>query len=230
MNEQHIKICDIPSVIYGEPSEKVCLFVHGKCGCKEEAQELAKLVCDKGYQVLGFDLPEHGERRQSVAKLVPWEVVPEFESIILYIKKRWKSVFLYANSIGAYISLLAFQDEAFEKCILVSPILDMTALIEKMLGWAGVTAEKLRLQKEIPTSFGETLSWDYYTFAKNHSVVCNSPTSILYAGHDNLTDRTTVTDFAERFGCQLTIFEEGEHWFHTPEQLDVLRKFVAERL
>jgi uncharacterized protein len=48
------------------------------------------------------------------------------------------------------------------------------------------------------------------------------PTSILYGGHDALTDKTTAESFSVKFGCGLTVAENCEHWFHTPEQLKVL--------
>ena len=48
------------------------------------------------------------------------------------------------------------------------------------------------------------------------------PTAILYAGQDHLTARETVEEFARRFGCSVTVMENGEHWFHTEEQLAVL--------
>ncbi|MEL7656754.1 MAG: alpha/beta hydrolase, partial [Bacillota bacterium] len=57
------EIQGIPVIVYGEPSEKVFLFIHGKNGYKEEADPFAAIACRKGYQVLSFDLPEHGERR-----------------------------------------------------------------------------------------------------------------------------------------------------------------------
>ena len=34
-----------------------------------------------------------------------------------------------------------------------------------------------------------------------------------------------LDDFVRRFGCGLTVMEDGEHWFHTPEQLDFLREW-----
>lgn len=48
----------------------------------------------------------------------------------------------------------------------------------------------------------------------------------MYAGKDNLTERDTVNEFVERFHCTLEVMEEGEHWFHTPEQLEVLYKWM----
>ena len=35
----------------------------------------------------------------------------------------------------------------------------------------------------------------------------------------------TVDRFARRFRCSLTAAEGMEHWFHTPEQLAVLRQW-----
>ena len=226
MNKQYCAINQIPAVICGAPSDKVYLFVHGKCGSKEDAENFAEIACGKGFQVLSFDLPEHGERKDSAEKLVPWEVVPELQGVLSYAKQHWQSVSLYAVSIGAYFSLLAFQEERFANCLFLSPVLDMVALIEKMMGWAAVSPEQLQLEKEIPTDFGEVLSWAYYTYAKEHAInTWNSPTAMLYAGQDTLTDRRTATDFADVFGCSLQIYEDGEHWFHTDEQLAVLRKW-----
>lgn len=226
MKKRYCMINHIPAVIFGAPSDKVYLFVHGKCGSKEDAQNLAEIACDKGFQVLSFDLPEHGERMDNAEKLVPWEVVPELQGVLSYTKQHWQSVSLYAVSIGAYFSLLSFSNEHFANCLFLSPVLDMVALIETMMGWAAVSTAQLQLEKEIPTDFGETLSWAYYTYAKEHPInTWNSPTAILYAEQDNLTDRRTATDFAKFFGCSLQIYENGEHWFHTDEQLAELRKW-----
>lgn len=135
----------------------------------------------------------------------------------------WKKISLYANSIGAYFSLLALRESKLEKGLFVSPILDMEKLIRDMMGWAGVTQEQIQQAGEIPTTFGETLSWKYLTYAaENRITKWDSPTAILYAGQDHLTARETVEDFARRFGCSVTIMENGEHWFHTEEQLAVL--------
>lgn len=223
MKTDKFKISHIPTVLYGESVDKVCLFVHGKCGNKEEAKRLAEIICPHGFQVLGIDLPEHGERRNDSAKLVPWVAVPELQSVLTYAKTRWQSVSLHATSIGGYFSLLAFGYEVFEKALFVSPVADMRALIENMMTWAGVSEERLKAEKEIPTDFGETLSWEYYTYVKAHPIAkWSSKTAILYAGHDNMTYRKTITKFAGRFGCNLQIYEDGEHWFHIEEKLAVL--------
>lgn len=223
MKEKHIVVQEIPTVLYGDSSESVFLYIHGKMGCKEEAAHFAEIVCPKGYQVLSIDLPGHGERTGEMERFVPWEVVPELQAVYGSAQQRWKKISLYANSIGAYFSLLALREVRLEKSLFVSPILDMEKLIRDMMGWAGVTREQLQQAGEIPTAFGETLSWEYLTYAaENRITKWDIPTAILYAGQDHLTARETVDNFAQRFDCTVTVMENGEHWFHTEEQLAVL--------
>ena len=219
----------IPAVLYGDNSEKLFLYIHGKMGSKEEAAHLAEIVYPMGYQVLSIDLPGHGERTGEMERFVPWEVVPELQAVYANTQKRWKKISLYANSIGAYFSLLALRDAKLEKSLLVSPILDMEKLIRDMMGWAGVTQEQLQQAGEIPTAFGETLSWKYLTYAAEKRITkWDIPTAILYAGQDHLTSRQTVDDFAQRFGCTVTVMENGEHWFHTEEQFAVLDAWLQQ--
>lgn len=227
MKEERFIIQGIPAVLYGDSNESLFLHIHGKMGCKEEAAGIAEIVCPKGDQVLSIDLPGHGERAGEMERFVPWEVVPELQAVYGFAQRRWKKIRLYANSIGAYFSLLAFQEDKLEKSLFVSPILDMEKLIQKMMGWAGVTQEQLQQAGEVPTAFGETLSWKYLTYAAEHRITkWDSPTAILYAGQDYLTAWETVRGFAQRFGCTVTVMENGEHWFHTEEQLAVLEAWL----
>ncbi len=148
-----------------------------------------------------------------------------------FAQHNWSGLNLYAESLGAYFSLLAYQDEPIQKCLFLSPVLNMVYLIEDMMNRAGVDASTLRKEKEIPTSFAETLSWEYYSFAKQKEIShWNSPTAILYGSKDNLTDRKTMESFTAQFGCNLAVIEGGEHWFHTSEQLDVLKKWLVQNI
>ena len=63
MKTEFLKISGIPAVLYGEPSEKGYLFIHGQGGNKEEAAAFAEIANPAGYQVMGIDLPEHGARK-----------------------------------------------------------------------------------------------------------------------------------------------------------------------
>ncbi len=226
-----MEIGRIPAILWGKPSEKVYLYVHGKAGCKEEAEILAQIVCMQGWQVISFDLPEHGQRKRERNAFNPWMVVPEIKAIYQYAKENWSRICLYANSLGAWFSMLGLAEEALEKCLFVSPVLDMQRLIENMMGWANVTLERLEREQEIATDFGEVLSWEYYAYAKKHLVGrWDSPTEILYAGKDNLVERETVDDFVRRFHYGLTVMEDGEHWFHTAEQLEFLCGWIRGRI
>ncbi len=42
--------------------------------------------------------------------------------------------------------------------------------------------------------------------------------------------RDGVVSLAKRFGCELTVIEEGVHYFHTPEQLAYYREWLKQRL
>lgn len=223
-------IAHIPAVLYGENANRIWLFVHGKHGRKEEAESFAETVCSNGWQVLSIDMPEHGQRQGNPEKLAPWTVVPELQTVMAYARKNWVWVGLRANSIGAWFSMLAFQEITPGRSLFVSPILNMAELIDTMMDWAGVTKAELEENQQIETSFGETLSWVYRQYALAHHIKhWRSQTAILYAGQDNLTSRQTVEDFCARFHADLTIMEDGEHWFHTPQQLEVLERWTREQ-
>lgn len=226
MTEKMFLTGRIPAVLYGEPSGRVVLFVHGQCGCKEEGAAFAEIVCPKGFQVLAVDLPEHGARRGETGGFNPWTAVPELQAVLEYMKPRWDEISLRAGSIGAHFSMLAFEGEPLRRALFVSPILDMELLIADMMRLAGVNEQELEARGEIATDFGQTLSWRYLSWERQHPIQnWRCPTAILYAGRDNLTGRETVERFAAGSGASLTVMENGEHWFHTPEQLAFLREW-----
>jgi len=226
MTEEQFFIGRIPAVLYGKPAKRVYLFVHGQCGCKEEGAAFAEVVCPKGFQVLAVDLPEHGARKGEADRFNPWTAVPELRAVLEFMKPRWSEISLRANSIGAHFSMLAFAEEPLCRALFVSPILDMERLIVGMMRSAGVTEQELEAQGEIAAGFGQTLSWRYLCWERQHPIrAWPCPTAILYAGRDNMTGRGTAERFAADRGASLTVMETGEHWFHTSEQLTVLREW-----
>ena len=226
IQQQQIHVAGISANLYGEPAGNIYLFVHGQGGSKEEAAAFAQLVCQNGWQVLSFDLPEHGERASDGSALLPWIAVPELQCVWDYLAANWARVALRANSIGDWFSMLALSDKPLAKSLFVSPILDMEHLIRRMMQWAQVTPQELETKQSIPTNFGQTLSWDYYCYAQEHPIVrWDSDTRILYGSGDNLTEREIVDAFIARHRCGLTVLENGEHWFHTAEQLSVLARW-----
>ena len=111
-----------------------------------------------------------------------------------------------------------------------SPIVNMENLITNMMIWSNVTEEKLCSEKEISTDFGETLSWEYLCYVRKHPIKWNIPTCILYGANDNLTSVETVSGFAEQIGASLTVMNDGEHWFHTNEQMEFLDNWISNSL
>ncbi|HOI58312.1 MULTISPECIES: alpha/beta hydrolase [unclassified Methanoculleus] len=223
MEKKYFQIQGIPAILWGSRSNKVYLYIHGQAGRKEEAEAFARIACRYAWQVLSIDLPEHGERKGEANSFDPWHVVPELLQVMDYIKGQWTQISLFANSIGAWFGMLSFENEPLEKSIFISPILDMKQLISNMMLRANVSETQLERERTIPTSSGQTLSWEYLLYAHEHPITkWKVPTEILYGGQDELTDRSVVEEFVQRFYCNLTVMEDGEHWFHTPEQLDIL--------
>ena len=227
MKKEVLKIENIPAILWGETSNRVYIYVHGKMSNKEEAAGFAAKANQRGYQVLSFDLPEHGERTDENYPCVVWNGVHDLATIGNFAQKCWEGINLFAISLGAYFSLLAYKDLPLKKCLFLSPILDMERLIQNMMTRFNVSAELLEEKREIQTPMGETLNWDYYSYAKENPVnKWNAPTAILYGARDNLTELAIVENFAKRFKCSLTISQGGEHWFHTEQQLALLDEWL----
>ena len=226
MNEK-IYINKIPAILWGKPAPKIYICIHGQNGNKEEAEFLSERVCNYGWQVLSIDLPEHGERKHEQNRFNPWCAIPELQQVLDYVKERWLHISLYANSIGAYFSMLAFKNEKFDSCFFVSPVLDMKQLIVDMMSWANVTTAQLEEQQNITTDLGQTLSWNYYKYVLENPIkTWNTPTEILYSNTDELIRYDTVKKIVSNFKCRLTIYDGGEHWFHTEKQLDFLHNWI----
>ena len=224
-------IGNIPAILWGNPSEKICIFIHGQGGNKEEAEFFSRIVCKFGWQVISIDLPEHGERTNEKDMFNPWCIVPELETLLAFIKEKWSEISLYANSIGAYFSLLAYKYENLKSCMFVSPVFDMKQLILDMMLWANVTPIELEKKQTIDTNFGQRLSWKYWTYVLDNPIErWFIPTEILYSVKDELIRLETVENFSHKFNCGLTILSDGEHWFHTEEQLRYLRKWILKNI
>ena len=195
--------------------KKAILYIHGKGGSHLEAEQYKKNC--SGFDVIGIDYEVS----------FPWIVQNTIKSVYDEVQKEYDQIFIIANSIGAYFTMHTLQDCKIEKALFISPILDMERLILDMLSWANVSEKDLFERGEIPTDFGETLSWDYLCFVRDNPIKWNVPTEILYAGKDNLTSRQTVDMFIKSHNASLTVLENGEHWFHTDEQLSFLNKWMA---
>ena len=231
MKKQTVTLEGVPAVLYGERSRRAYLYLHGKNGCKEEAERFAAAACEAGWQVLAIDLPEHGARKNSPEQLLPWVVVPELQAVYARMKPVWAHIRLYGVSIGAWFAMLALEEKPIRNALFVSPVVDMEALIVGMMQGAGVTEAQLQEAGEIPTGFGETLSWPYLCWVREHPLHWrHTRTQVLYGGADNVTSWDTIERFRQQSGAHLTILADGEHWFHTETQLAILQEWEKAHL
>ena len=195
----------------------VLVYIHGKNGSDDEAEFYKPLF--PGYDVIG--IPYKAE--------TPWAARAEFPKLFDEVCEENDNVILIANSIGAYFAMLSLSGKRIERAFFISPIVDMERLILDMMKWAGVGEKELAQRGEIKTDFGETLSWEYLCYVREHSIEWHIPTEILYGENDGLTSLETITAFAERTGAGLIVMPGGEHWFHTDEQMRFLKEWLAER-
>ena len=194
--------------------KQIVIYVHGKGGTAEEAKHYQPLFAES--DVIGFDYKSQN----------PWEAKREFPDFYDLHSKGYDSVILVANSIGAFFSMNALAEKKISKALFISPIVNMERLITDMMIWANVTEDELCSKKEISTDFGETLSWEYLCYVRKHPIKWNIPTCILYGAKDNLTSIETISEFAEQTGAILTVMNDGEHWFHTEEQMEFLDNWI----
>ncbi len=192
------------------------IYIHGKGGSADEAAHYRPLFPDG--DVIGFDYKVQ----------TPWEAKEEFPAFFDAAASAHPSVTVIANSIGAYFAMSALSGKKIRNAFFISPVVDMERLIRDMMQCSNVTEEELCSRKEIRTSFGETLSWEYLCYVKRHPLSWHIPTHILYGGKDNLTAPGTISLFSARIGATLTVMENGEHWFHTEEQMRFLDRWILQ--
>ena len=182
------------------------IYIHGKGGSAAEAEHYAQF-----FDVTGFDYKSE----------TPWDAAKEFPPFF----DSHRAKILIANSLGAFLAMTALAQRNFDAAFFISPVVDMEKLILGMLARAGVTESELREKLEIGN-----LSWKYLRWVRENPISWKVPTHILYGENDALTSLTTIENFASKTGATLTVMAGGEHWFHTPEQMAFLDKWLEEFL
>lgn len=194
--------------------KKAMLYVHGKGGNAAEADFYTKLC--PGYDVIGA----------SYTGDLPWVAQAQIKAAYDALTAQYDAVSIITNSIGTFFAMLALQHCAIEKAYCISPILDMECFITDRMLRAGICEAELKEKQTIPTNFGEPLSWQYLCYVREHPISWQAPTAILYARNDSLIDLQTVEAFARKHHASLTVYQDGEHWFHTPQQLAFLEGWL----
>lgn len=230
MRKEYFKIEGIPAILWGESSENIFIAVHGNMSNKEDdaivifSEQAVKL----GYQVISFDLPEHGERDKEGIPCKVQDCVRELTLVMSYVKQSWNNISLFACSMGAYFSLLAYKDEFINQTLFLSPVVNMKRIITNMMKWFNIDEEQLKNQQTVQTPIGQNLYWDYYCYVKDNPIdAWDNPTNVLYGLKDDLCESEIVFKFVERFKCNIVVMDEGEHYFHTQEQLKFFEGWLS---
>lgn len=217
MKREDFAVGGLPATLFGDRQDRGFLFVHGLHGNREEGARFAETAEAHRWQVLAVDLPGGGD-------VLPWEVVPALREAIAWMRLRWHRIAVRATSIGAYLSLLAFDGEGADRCLLVSPVLDMERMILGMLADRGISEAELAEKRQIRTPDGTLLSWAYLTWVRAHRIqACATSTDLLWGTADALIPQAEIDRFRAEHETVLTVIPDGEHWLHTPEQLEKVR-------
>ena len=233
MNINYFKIYNIPAALWGEVSENVIIAVHGNMSNKTDApiRIMAENAAANGYQVLSFDLAEHGGRKHEGALCKVQNCVEDLKTVYNYAKLRYKNISVFGVSMGAYFSLLAYSGRNISRAWFLSPVTDMKHVIENMMGLFNITKERLKENGEMETPIGQILYWDYYCYVLSNPVekwdVC---TYILCGGNDEICGVELIKEFADAFGCRLDIINEAGHYFHSEKELECVDLWLKETM
>ena len=98
MQTEQLDLGGIPALVWGPPSDGAVVAVHGNLSHKADTpiQLLAEAASARALQVLSFDLPGHGGRKDEPAPCRIQVCVPELKAVMGYAKKRWAHVGLFA--------------------------------------------------------------------------------------------------------------------------------------
>ena len=232
MERMVIQAGALPALVWGRKAASVIIAVHGNQSNREDRpiEALAEIACVRGWQVLSYDLPEHGTRKGDPALCRFAECVSELAGIVRFARERWTRVALFGVSMGASFALLGCG-ELLDCAWFLSPVTDMLGLTRGMMAAFGVSEAELEERRAVPTPIGQTIYWEDYRFLRANPVQ-DWPvrTDILCGEQDDVSGAVFIRAFAERFGCVLEVVPGAGHYFHTEGQMCRLREWLSRTL
>ena len=200
------------------PIHDSCIvYIHGLYGAATEAS-FYSFYANK-YDVIGLDYQD-GD---------PWDVKDVIMRKFTEISKKYKTIYVIANSIGAFYTFRYLSSFRIEKAFFISPLVNMKQVIEKMMKQNKISMEILKDKKLIMLDNGQSLSYDFY-LSLNDKDNWNIKTHILYGEKDKIVDNNSIISFVAHHDSSLTVMKNAEHYFHTPSQLKFIKKWINEIL
>lgn len=223
----------IPAAVWGMPAGRCIVAAHGSMSHKKDVPIvlLAQAAQAHGWQVLSFDLPQHGARAQRGRPCTMRSCAADLEAVMQYARPQWPRLALFGCSMGAYAGLLACRKEALEAALFLSPVLDMAHMVEDMMAQFHIPQEVLRRREKLLLPNGQALYWSDLCYLRENPV-CTwaAPTYILRGSEDALCGPQALQAFAQRFPCRIQTAAGAEHYLHTPGQLEQLSAWLHETL
>ncbi|MFR9159283.1 MAG: hypothetical protein ACLVJ8_02125 [Ruthenibacterium lactatiformans] len=108
MQTEQLDLGGIPALVWGPPSDGAVVAVHGNLSHKADTpiQLLAEAASARALQVLSFDLPGHGGRKDEPAPCRIQVCVPELRAVMGYAKSAGRT---WACSPAAWEPASAWQ-------------------------------------------------------------------------------------------------------------------------
>lgn len=222
MIKERILINGIPAILWGVKSTQIVIVTHGSQSHKEDRfiQRCAENLYKRGYQILSFDLPEHGDRKAKLPVHTVKQAIEDLNDIYDFAKERYSSIISIGCSLGAYYSLIAFQNKPISFCALLSPVVDLIELTHQMLDNDNRSIDDVIENKSITLSNGIIVRYEDYQYLLNHQVnKISFPISILYGRNDKLISYRSIEKFVSIHECECIISDYSEHYFHTNEDM-----------
>jgi pimeloyl-ACP methyl ester carboxylesterase len=116
---------------------------------------------------------------------------------------------LFACSLGAYFSLVALADRTLGRALLLAPLVDMAAYIERLMQAHAVSDDRLRREATIELPDGQFLDWQYLTFARNHPLRWPHSTDVLWGERDEVVPEVDIARFAAACGARVRRIDAG---------------------
>ncbi len=253
MNKTHIKIetgsTVIPAVWWGDEREKVIIATHGNMSNKEDLDitALAEVAVSKGYGVLSYDQPQHGNRRGDSYLCIPHHCKNDLLAVYEHAKAQSEKISMFSVSMGAFYTMLAYPDlKGVERIMFLAPILNAIRMVEGLQAVLGIsdeylnqvgtiylTDEQRHKVGEIPLPKGQTVDWDYKQYVLRHAVDSLEPhcgIDIVYGVHDAMSKSGEAEEFVTRYGGTVSYLDDCEHYFHDREQLQKMSEWLREKL
>lgn len=246
MTISYIAINDVPAKLFKtEKAHGTVLAIHGFGGSKESGAiaGLAERVCPKGFNVLTFDLPAHGERLGGAEQLDPMRCIEEIIAAEKYIHDELtEDIYAFATSFGGMCMLHRIEKlpHAFRKIVLRVPAVNMGY---SLFAIAKGCDPSLTPEKAKKDGFRITLGRDYlvpYSFYESvREMHCLRPSPAwndsnimaIWAENDELVQPSDTLKFLEQNPeiCHVCINKSGHRMSdpkHLAEALDAAAAFL----